>query len=346
MKKPTRENLLNTFCNLKDFFPTRALSFFSKDLENYLKDNDDAEITFVLLVVKAFQQNIKTNNLQESYNAMAPVFEYFKNKTNWSFTDLNILACAITFAATYEQAKNLAQEILDVLDDYEHEKTYGGVMFAVRFNLTMRLLWARYIDINDLAQNVDIKELEELFMHHYRIAVKVCNVANWHDLKTVLQIRKNTLLGNCEAIDAGFKWLYKNKSHNWYNATQHEIADFFCEMGADLTKWQLDVIIGSRIRKRREELGLSLPDVADHLGITETAFASAERGMKGLMNIKLFRLAAHLGVDIGYFYPTVEDKVATAIDSDPYLRQIGLLFQNEFKDYKEQVVKVLKIIKP
>jgi len=346
MKKPTRENLLNTFCNLKDFFPTTALNSFIKDLENYLKDNDDAEIISVLLVVKTFQYNLKTNNLQESYNAVAPVFEYYKCKTNWSFTDLIILTSTITFTATYEQAKNLAQEILDVLDDYEHEKAYGNVMYAVRFNLTPRLLWARYVDINDPAQNVDIKELEELFMHHYTRAVKVCELANRPVQKTVLQIRKNTLFGNCEAIDAGFKWLYKNKAHNWYNATQHEIADFFCEMGANLTKWQLDVIIGSRIRKRREELGLSLPDVADHLGITETAFASAERGMKGLMNIKLFRLAAHLGVDVGYFYPTVEDKVAATIDSDPYLRQVNSLFQNELKDSKGQAIKVLKALLP
>ena len=347
MKKLIREDIINRFFNLEDFFSKKDTNALIKDSESYLKDNDDGEVRSVLLVTKAFQQNIKSNNLQESYNTVAPVFEYYQSKTKWTFTDLAILSGAITFAPTYEQAKHLAQEILDVLeDDYSHEKTYGNVMLTVRSNLTLRLLWANYIDINDPTQNIDIKELEKLFMHHYKLAVISCELGNRPVQKTVLTIRKNTLFGDCKGIDAGFKWLFKNKAHNWYNATQHEVADFFCEMGTDITKWQFDVIIGSRIRKRREELGLSLPDVADILGITETAFAAAERGIKGLVNIKLFRLAAHLDVSVDYFYPRVASKTAASINSDPHLYQVNMLLDNEWKDAKGQAIEILKVLAP
>ena len=347
MKKTTRETLIKTFCDLDDFFGAARVNYFVKNLENYLIDNDDPEIRAILLVTKTVQQNTKSNNPKESYRAMTPVFEYYyESKQNWDFTDLVILATAITFTATYEQAKNLAEEILDVLDEYEHEKNYGGVMFAVRFNLTSRLLWARYIDINDPAQNINIKELEELFMHHYTRAAKACTLGRLPIYKAVLDIRKNTLFEDCEAIDAGFTWLYDNKAHNWFNATQLEVADFFCEMGSSLTKWQLDVIIGSRIRKRREELGLSQTDIADHLNVTESTIGNAERGTKGLMNIKLFRLAAFLGVGVEYFYPTVADDTAASVDADPYMYQLNLLMQNESNECKTQTLEIVKALTP
>jgi len=346
MKKNTRESLVNTFCNLKDYFDTSEINSLIKNSESYLKDNDDPEIRSILLVVKVFKQNIKTNNLKESYNTVAPVFEYYTGKTEWDFTDLTILASAITFTATYEQAKNFAQEMLDVFELHKHEKTYGDVVGAVGFNLTLRLLWARYIDINDPAQNINLKELEELFMYHYKRVAKACELGKFPVIKTVLDIRKNTLFGNCEEIDAGFKWLHEKKAKNWFHATQHEVADFFYEMGTDLTKWQLDVIIGSRIKRRRDELGITLPDVSDHLGITETALARMERGNKGLMNINLFRLAAFLGVGVEYFYPRVADPIAPSIDSGPYLYQVNLLLKNESPESKEQIIGIMKTLVP
>jgi len=306
MKKPTRESLVNTFCSFADFFPSRHLESFVKNMKKFLEDNDDEEVRCVLLVTEAWQHNIKTNKPEESYVNVAPVFEYYNNKANWSFTDLTVLASAITFAATYDQAKSLAKKIIDALDNYKHEGTYAGVMFAVRFNVTARLLWVVYIDIPTTLNNINLKDVMKCFKEHYNKAVEICERYNIPAIKAVLDIRKGTIFDEFDVVDEGLRWLYKNKAYKWYDSIIHEVADFLYVSGLVITKWQLDIVIGSRVKRLREENGVSLARLAEYINISESALARAERGLTSLTVVQLYRAAAYLNKNIEYFYPIVD----------------------------------------
>ncbi|MGI5916792.1 MAG: helix-turn-helix domain-containing protein [Anaerolineae bacterium] len=64
--------------------------------------------------------------------------------------------------------------------------------------------------------------------------------------------------------------------------------------------------IRGRIRKAREEAGLSQRQVAEALGVAQVTISDLERGRTRVSAADLARLATILGKGVGYFYPGVE----------------------------------------
>ena len=63
-----------------------------------------------------------------------------------------------------------------------------------------------------------------------------------------------------------------------------------------------DTHVAARIRARRIELGLSLQQVADAIGVTYEQVHKYETGQSRIMLERLWDLAQALDVPIGYFY--------------------------------------------
>lgn len=59
--------------------------------------------------------------------------------------------------------------------------------------------------------------------------------------------------------------------------------------------------VGSRIRQRRQELGLSLSDIADSIEISRPYLSECERGKRSIGFSKLYQLAAVLGKPTDWF---------------------------------------------
>lgn len=55
-------------------------------------------------------------------------------------------------------------------------------------------------------------------------------------------------------------------------------------------------LFGERVRLRREELGLSRKQLAEEVGVTETAIGLVERGRNGVPVYRLFLLCRSLGI--------------------------------------------------
>jgi transcriptional regulator with XRE-family HTH domain len=69
-----------------------------------------------------------------------------------------------------------------------------------------------------------------------------------------------------------------------------------------------DVIVGSRVRLRRMELGFSQTKLADALGITFQQVQKYERGTNRIGASRLLAIAKVLAVEIGYFFPAHAEK--------------------------------------
>jgi len=59
--------------------------------------------------------------------------------------------------------------------------------------------------------------------------------------------------------------------------------------------------IGEKIRKAREERGLTQKDLGEHLGYTPMGISHFEKGIRGLKVNDLKKLADYLGKDLSYF---------------------------------------------
>src|SRR5262249_23326282 len=69
---------------------------------------------------------------------------------------------------------------------------------------------------------------------------------------------------------------------------------------------QTDVLVGSRVRVRRLELGLSQTALANELGVTFQQVQKYEKGTNRIGASRLHAMARVLGVPVTYFFPTAE----------------------------------------
>ena len=65
---------------------------------------------------------------------------------------------------------------------------------------------------------------------------------------------------------------------------------------------EIDQYVGSRMRVRRIEIGMSQEALGDQLGVTFQQVQKYERGANRISASRLFFLANALGVPIGFFY--------------------------------------------
>jgi transcriptional regulator with XRE-family HTH domain len=70
---------------------------------------------------------------------------------------------------------------------------------------------------------------------------------------------------------------------------------------------EVDRHIGTQIRKRRNETGLSLQTISDLVGVTYQQLSKYEKGVDRISSGRLFLLAQILKVDVGYFYLNLGD---------------------------------------
>ena len=77
----------------------------------------------------------------------------------------------------------------------------------------------------------------------------------------------------------------------------------------------IDVYVGSLVRKRRKELGISQADLAKALGLTFQQVQKYERGSNRISASKLYEIADFLKRPIGYFFDGLPFEAESDISS-------------------------------
>jgi len=67
------------------------------------------------------------------------------------------------------------------------------------------------------------------------------------------------------------------------------------------------LLIGQRLRKLREERGVSQENFAIELGLARSYYGGIERGHRNLATLNLIRIADSLGVEVGDLFPSVKE---------------------------------------
>src|SRR4051794_22914187 len=65
---------------------------------------------------------------------------------------------------------------------------------------------------------------------------------------------------------------------------------------------EIDRLVGSRVRQRRMQLGMSQEQLAEQLGITVPQVQKYEKGVNRIGASRLHKIAGLLGVPIGFFF--------------------------------------------
>lgn len=74
----------------------------------------------------------------------------------------------------------------------------------------------------------------------------------------------------------------------------------------------VDIMVGRQLRQRRQQLGLTQPALAAACGLSVQQLQRYECAYERLIPAHLWKLAGVLGVEVGYFFATLQPDPAAA----------------------------------
>jgi transcriptional regulator with XRE-family HTH domain len=80
----------------------------------------------------------------------------------------------------------------------------------------------------------------------------------------------------------------------------------------------VDIHVGSRLRTRRNQLGMSQTTLAEGLGITFQQVQKYEHGANRISASMLYAIARVVGVPIGYFFEDLTEEEGSGEKSTPF----------------------------
>ena len=86
---------------------------------------------------------------------------------------------------------------------------------------------------------------------------------------------------------------------------------------------ETDVLVGTRVRIRRVELGLSQTQLANALGVTFQQVQKYEKGVNRIGASRLHAIAGVLHVPVSYFFPAAGEEVNHGASTSEVLALLG-----------------------
>jgi len=302
--KDTKESLINEFFEIKGNYEVVKIDKLIRKLDEYISKNESyRELKYLLIVLKSVKEDYRSSNFELCKKIVMPMFEELNGIDDLSFFEIIFFASVIEFAPTFEQVKYCEQKITSLLETkYKQEKKYEMVQWMISKNMLSRLVRAKYPSVNTINTEGNRKEIQELFDRNLKIAKAICKKMGLLADLAMVEIREGVFSTDAELIDKGMNWLSKNERKNWYPSAVDELLTYYRHLGDEITKQQLDILIGYRIRKIREAQEIHVEEAAEFIGLTDNALEQIESGRRGAKNIHLYKLSQLFKVDISYFY--------------------------------------------
>jgi transcriptional regulator with XRE-family HTH domain len=340
--KESRELLVSDFLEFSSSDEKKNERLIAR-LEKYIAKNPDNELKLILNTALTLQSDYEQEEFSKCCDAATPVFEYLMNKRmkDWEYLEFYVLSCVMGYNMDFDKTFKLFQEVLGVLHKkpYEKDPKYSAICTAFHINITLRMLRARYFEI-DPADQEKMAELKIAFLHSYNLSMAVCKDKDL-PLQHVLNVRKGVFDNNSDLGNKGIETLQEIGAKRWLATTKDEIVEFLYQMNeAELSKPLLNFMVGHPVRKLRKERNMSADDLADVLDTDPNAIRAIERGDDGVSVDRLRRLARILGVHTGYFFGDKSKKS----EDDPFILSVKARMAGSTEEDKMYALKAINLI--
>jgi len=265
--------------------------------EKHLAQEPDAELTLMLQSLKVCRAEHEGNDFLACCEVASPIFEHLTSCLNWAYLELFVLNLIITAHPDFNKTLSLFQEALDLLNDeeYVNDAKYKKLNFSMHFNMTMRIIRAKYQE-----SGVDISMLDGLFKRCHNHVKEVCvrkNLPHQH----ILKVRRGVYENDMEMVNDGLSDLYDVGDKKLYRTIKDEVAEYLSYMDDELGRKMTLYLLGHQLRKRRIQLKLNTMEFADLLDTDQTTINAIERGEDGVSLERLRRICKILQVSSDYF---------------------------------------------
>ncbi|MCL2841066.1 MAG: helix-turn-helix transcriptional regulator [Defluviitaleaceae bacterium] len=329
----TKEQLIERFMTI-DVLNKLEMDNDIATLEAYLTDKPDMDLTLKLCVLKTR----KADNNQQSFEACckeaAPVFAHLETIENFEYMDLYILSFVIGYHPDYCKTLEMMSKAMKILssETYFNNSDYRKIRCAMNYNLTLRLLRAKYLE-----PNVDEDALNAAFKSCYKQVEEIVLNRSLPQSQ-IIKVRKGVFENDTSLIQEGLYMLRKSNNKKIFRAARDEIAKYLKfqkhRFGAGLTNF----FTGCQIVARREELGLTIELVARVLDVPISTIEDIEAGRINMSWDYLREICKVLHVDSNYLF-FGDDSTKKEISSADAIRHAEYMVAhvNKFnpkKDYK------------
>jgi len=128
-----------------------------------------------------------------------------------NFYDVQMAAEYITYVFGFEDAKDLADLILEELKKYKNESRYEKVKWAVSINMLIRLVAQMYSKESIHLEQTEMGYHPELiFRQHFDDAVEICEKNDFHAPKVVCWLRRGCYFKKSRLVLENLIWLKEN----------------------------------------------------------------------------------------------------------------------------------------
>ncbi|MCL2610206.1 MAG: helix-turn-helix domain-containing protein [Defluviitaleaceae bacterium] len=294
-------------------FPTNTgeiepLEKFRKKLENYLRNESDDQIRDVLRLVNLYIEEKLYWDFEEAVKIMRPTIIRLLNLENWDLYDIRILQTAITYGKTFEECQKLITTALIALEKYNNHPLYFKIKLALHMNILVRLIKAQFLEVDPIEMPMDSKKLKEAFDQHVKMALALCKDKELKTYRIIILIREALFHRNYEEVDKNLNALKETGEKDVYNAMKEAVNYYNTYAGTDISKKQVDTMIGANLRKLRLSLNQKPEDFAEIMNISTSSVLLIERGERTLTSYGIVMLTRTLDINPNDLFTGIADE--------------------------------------
>jgi transcriptional regulator with XRE-family HTH domain len=267
------------------------IGLLKENLAGYLNNNNDDQMADFLRFLEICEIEREANDFEKSYEIAFPVFERLLKSNDWDFIDITILSIFIDYSETYIKAHELIEVAVDKLKKLVDSKKYDDTKLKFHIHFLLRLMRAKFHDLQNKATIKEIKNLQEMFEFHANAAQEICNTHGYNIYNAVITIRRGIFHDDKALISKGFDTLEKAGKMDMYKMLQDEAKEYKLHSAITVSKKEYNEAIGKRIAIQRDDLDMSVEEAADALGISPDTMKGIESGEIGLSFHELKKLS-------------------------------------------------------
>jgi len=273
---------------------------------------DTPQVNEILTLMDMYEDEYYKKDFESSRSIVKSILIRLNSTENWSFFDIRILAQVVAYAKTYKHVHAVAEKALQALAQYQNEKGYMDTKLLIHYHVAHRLLRTRYYNIEPI-DKYEMDALGKLFDDYANQTLAICRKNNFPLFERIMLIRKGLFEKNYDLIDENLRSLKNNERKAIWMPIQDEVCEFNTHAGNAISAEQFNVMVGRNIRRIRQFRGIRTDDFAKMVGVTVPYINLIERGERGTLTHKMYKIANILNVKCDLFFQNTDiEKVLSA----------------------------------
>jgi len=304
-KSTAKENFLEELSkiggNYKNFERTERLK---KRIEKYQEgqSEEDVQLYDVLRIIKAHEQISRQRSFEEIYKTASPTVKRLLNipPFSWTIEDIRIAQLTFSLVDSFEDAEKLCELALTALNKFVDKLKTTPISFFIHLNMLMRILRARFLEIDHEKEKKRLHNAGVLFKTHFNnvLAISKGKDNEFKKFRYFALIRAGLFDEDSELVSVNLEKLKREEDKQLYNAAKEEIRRYRPSRSVILYQRHFSVLVGANIKAIRLSLNLDVDIFSDKIGISKSYLASVESGERNYPAFRLLELSTALGISL------------------------------------------------